>query len=183
MSFFSPPPQAVSSLAWIHLYGFMPLSQQWRLHLRSASGFLVIPFIGLFLLLIFGFSWFLVVPIFVFFLFFLFSFFLSVACICNALLVRVLMSLFSIYCGSIYYEFFSVAFCIFDVSAYTCQYSSCRCLLFVSTYYNFLCLLSIFCSITQIHNALLVGVLCCPLLILVGIRIGGFKPYFVSNMI
>lgn len=37
--------------------------------------FLVIPFIGLFLLLIFGFSWFLVVPIFVFFLFFLFSFF------------------------------------------------------------------------------------------------------------
>lgn len=46
--------------------------------------------------------------------------------------VLLLMSLFSMYCGLIYNEFFSVPFHIFGASAYKCQDISCRCLLFVS---------------------------------------------------
>jgi hypothetical protein len=46
--------------------------------------------------------------------------------------VLLLMSLFSMYCGLIYNEFFSVPFHIFGASAYKCRDSSCRCLLFVS---------------------------------------------------
>ena len=46
--------------------------------------------------------------------------------------VLLLMSLFSIYCGLIYNEFFSVPYHIFGASAYKCQDSSCRCLLFLS---------------------------------------------------
>ncbi|CAL0329104.1 unnamed protein product [Lupinus luteus] len=40
--------------------------------------------------------------------------------------VLLLMSLFSIYCGLIYNEFFSVPFHIFGASAYKCRDSSCR---------------------------------------------------------
>ncbi|XP_028757067.1 V-type proton ATPase subunit a1-like [Neltuma alba] len=40
--------------------------------------------------------------------------------------VLLLMSLFSIYCGLIYNEFFSVPFHIFGKSAYTCRDTSCR---------------------------------------------------------
>lgn len=40
--------------------------------------------------------------------------------------VLLLMSLFSIYCGLIYNEFFSVPFHIFGDSAYKCRDSSCR---------------------------------------------------------
>jgi hypothetical protein len=46
--------------------------------------------------------------------------------------VILLMSLFSMYCGLIYNEFFSVPFHIFGASAYKCRDMSCRCLLFVS---------------------------------------------------
>jgi hypothetical protein len=46
--------------------------------------------------------------------------------------VILLMSLFSMYCGLIYNEFFSVPFHIFGASAYKCRDMSCRCFLFVS---------------------------------------------------
>lgn len=40
--------------------------------------------------------------------------------------VILLMALFSIYCGLIYNEFFSVPFHIFGGSAYKCRDTSCR---------------------------------------------------------
>lgn len=40
--------------------------------------------------------------------------------------VLLLMSLFSIYCGLIYNEFFSVPFHIFGESAYKCRDATCR---------------------------------------------------------
>ena len=48
--------------------------------------------------------------------------------------VLLLMSLFSIYCGLIYNEFFSVPYHIFGPSAYKCRDNSCRCLLFLSLF-------------------------------------------------
>lgn len=43
--------------------------------------------------------------------------------------ILLMMALFSIYCGLIYNEFFSVPFHIFGASAYQCRDSSCRCVL------------------------------------------------------
>jgi V-type H+-transporting ATPase subunit a len=40
--------------------------------------------------------------------------------------VILLMAIFSIYCGLIYNEFFSVPFHIFGKSAYECREKSCR---------------------------------------------------------
>jgi V-type H+-transporting ATPase subunit a len=46
--------------------------------------------------------------------------------------VILLMAIFSIYCGLLYNEFFSVPFHIFGSSAYKCRDSSCRLVLFSS---------------------------------------------------
>lgn len=49
--------------------------------------------------------------------------------------VLLLMSLFSIYCGLIYNEFFSVPFHIFGASAYKCRYVTCRFVLLILDIY------------------------------------------------
>lgn len=73
--------------------------------------------------------------------------------------VILLMSLFSMYCGLIYNEFFSVPFHIFGASAYKCRDISCRCLLFVSLQPIIFVPVGFFHFITKIHSALLIGVL------------------------
>jgi len=48
--------------------------------------------------------------------------------------VILLMAIFSIYCGLIYNEFFSVPFHIFGKSAYECREKSCRYVMSASSF-------------------------------------------------
>jgi len=74
--------------------------------------------------------------------------------------VLLLMSLFSIYCGLIYNEFFSVPYHIFGASAYKCRDNTCRYLLFRTLMP--VSILSLFLgAIMWMHNALVAGVLGC----------------------